>query len=336
MHFFDVANKKSLTETDMPIGDSFALAFAPKDGSIAATDLAGFTVWDKPGGKAKVRLEWGQADPNGGGVGGIVNPPGVPGAADTANSAAALSPNHKLLATGWSNGTVRLWKVESMWQQKPAPEKPTGELKGHASVIRCLAFTPGAKRLATGHDDGGVTVWDVARAERLAAFREPKEPAPKEGEVEFPPANPFGKPAPLPARFFAVPRALCFSADGRTVAVVDARGLRLLEVASQKEMARLNWDADRKANRMVFSAAFSADRNQLAVGWDNGEIKLWDLADLWQDNRPPARPTAVLNARGSELPTQVDALAFSADARLLASCSGLGHVKVWEFTPETK
>jgi RNA polymerase sigma factor (sigma-70 family) len=70
--------------------------------------------------------------------------------------AVAFSPDGKSVATGSSDGTVRLW------------ERATGKalhvLRGHdrPSRVGGLAFAPDGKTLASGGDDGKVILWDPA------------------------------------------------------------------------------------------------------------------------------------------------------------------------------
>jgi RNA polymerase sigma factor (sigma-70 family) len=329
----DLAGKKLLAQRNVPTGDGFALAFARKGSAFAASDGTGLTVWDRPGSKKAIRLEWG-SDLTPLGDGANAGPAGVVGVQLNTVRAATFSLDHTLLATGSDSGKIKLWKVGSLWRNEPASKKALRVLKGDASGVLCLAFGPGAKRLAVGHGDGSLTVWDVAAGTKLAFFPPPTGPAPKAPELKkeaLPAAQEGGGGAPESA--FVIPRSLCFSASGHTLAVVDSRGLRLLEVASQKEISRLGWDEERKANRQVLAAVFSTERNKLAVGWEGGAIKIFDLAGWWQSGRRPAPESAGLRADRGGSSSHVAALAFSADSRVLASYSGLGQVRVWKYVP---
>jgi WD40 repeat protein len=185
-----------------------------------------------------------------------------------------------------------------------------------------MAFDPSSKRLVAGFIDGSVTVLDTVTGKKVAGFQAPREPPAKGKHNSY-------------DRQWSI--AVCFSADGRSVAVVDLHGLRLLELASQKEIARLSWQKQPTLGGRAFCATFSSDRNTLAVGWAKGNINLWDLSAVRQKNPPPAQPAAVIQTCPEDTPepdrVPVYALVFSPDSRLLGACMSLGELKVWEHVP---
>jgi WD40 repeat protein len=68
---------------------------------------------------------------------------------------AAFHPNGKLLASGGSDQTARLWDL--------ATGKLLATFPGHASRVTNLAFSPDGKRLAAGTTlSGSAKVWDIA------------------------------------------------------------------------------------------------------------------------------------------------------------------------------
>ncbi|MCE5230589.1 hypothetical protein LLG95_13490 [bacterium] len=65
----------------------------------------------------------------------------------------ACSPDGRLIATGSTDRTARVWKIRRA--------EPVHVLKGHAGAVRCAAFSPDGSMVATGSDDQTARVWDA-------------------------------------------------------------------------------------------------------------------------------------------------------------------------------
>jgi WD40 repeat protein len=66
---------------------------------------------------------------------------------------AAFAPDGSMLATGSTDGVVRLWETASGRQRRT--------FTGHQQGVWCIQFSPDGTRLASGSDDGTVLIWDV-------------------------------------------------------------------------------------------------------------------------------------------------------------------------------
>jgi Tol biopolymer transport system component/formylglycine-generating enzyme required for sulfatase activity len=62
-----------------------------------------------------------------------------------------ISPNGATIATGWREGSVRLWSIDGSLLL---------ELDGHRGDITSVAFSPDGRMVASGSEDGTVRVWN--------------------------------------------------------------------------------------------------------------------------------------------------------------------------------
>ncbi len=163
----------------------------------------------------------------------------------------AFSPDERTLASGSSDGSVKLWDVASgalLWS--------SWQTKG----ITCLALSPDGSLLASGGLDGTVRLWD-----------------PKLGTLlqEVPHPDPV--------------IALAWSPDGHLLASGDFAGTIRLWQRQPSEPARCVQTLSEHSSWVhglallqghsaaVFGLAFTPDSRHLFSGGEDGSLRLWDV-----------------------------------------------------------
>ena len=211
----------------------------------------------------------------------------------TVNSV-AFSPDGKTLASGNTDGTVRLWDVATRRQLGSPLTGPTG-------TVNSVAFSPDGKTLASGNTDGTVRLWDVATGRQLGSLL--TGPTGTATSVKF--------------------NSVAFSPDGKTLASGNTDGtVRLWDVATGRQLGSLLTGTTGTATSVAFtSVAFSPDGKTLAAGSDDGTVRLWDVATRRQLGSLLTGPTATANS-----------VAFSPDGKTLATGSDDGTVRLWDRT----
>ncbi|HEX4258803.1 MAG TPA: helix-turn-helix domain-containing protein, partial [Streptosporangiaceae bacterium] len=215
--------------------------------------------------------------------------------------AVAISPDHRILAAGAADGTVRLWNVA-----RPSHPVSLGPpFVRHKQAIYAVAFSPSGRVLAVAGADDQLQLWNVAR---------PSEPAR------------LGPPLTGPA---GTVYALAFSPAGTTLAAGSADGtVRLWTMGAGGTLpagpAVVLHPAGSPARTYVQAVAFNPAGTELAAGTADGKVARWALPGT--QGRPTALPTL------SGPADVVFSVAFSPDGRTLTAGSKDKTVWLWDIS----
>lgn len=244
--------------------------------------------------------------------------------------AASFSRDGRWLTAGNTLGEVAVWPLmqprEGTEERRQLPQgtmawsvSPLGELGWVAgtragSVARWSAQQPGIEISPALHSDliRGIAV-DVKRQTIITVS--------DDGRVLELPANTTTEPAIelVPPTNEDAAGAVAVSLDGRWLAIARLSGVSLFDrsVAPMKRMPLTD------SGFTSSGLDFSPDGNKLAVGANDGVLRIWDT-------EYPQRAPVLIAAHDAA----IRQVAFSPDGLLLATGGFDASVKVWSATPE--
>ncbi len=248
VRLWDPASGRQLREMQGHEGGVTAVAFSP-DGKtlVSASHDSTVRFWDPATGKQIRQIQVPDASPE------QRDPDRQRGIHHGGVLAIAFSPSGRWLASGSSDGMVRIWDA--------ATGKEQHALRGHGREVYSVVFSPDGKVLASGSNDHTIRLWDPVSGEPLQ---------PREGH-DGPVWN------------------LTVSPDGRRAAVVCGdRSVRLWDLATGQLLQTLRGHSD-----LVYSTAFSPDGLVLASASADQTVRLWSTATGRELRQLPKQRRAV-------------------------------------------
>jgi WD40 repeat protein/serine/threonine protein kinase/tetratricopeptide (TPR) repeat protein len=271
---------------------------------------------------------------------------------------ALWSPDGRRLAWLGGGDTAHVWDVKK--------RRRTAVLAGHTGPVRG-AWSPDGRRLATASFGGPIKVWEVATGRAALTLPNPRGTA-----LVF--WSPDGKrlvaPAPVPGgmRLWDAVTGqelplfhggqtrdlvwgISWSPDGRRLASMSDKEVRVIDLASRRELLHVQSSAAYQHQSWV---AWSPDGRRLA--WPAARICVWDLATKKQVLTFPGGPEGAWSPNGKHFASvvqvreikiwdartgkevnslrghtgMVTSLAWSPDGRRLASTGEDFTIKVWD------
>ncbi|MEG4800580.1 NACHT domain-containing protein [Microcoleus sp. ARI1-B5] len=274
----------------------------------------------------------------------------------------AFSHDGNFLATGDSNGMIRLWEADS--------GREILTCKGHKNRVTSVAFSPSGEMLVSGSYDCTVRLWDIRTCECLQVFQGHSETVfsvsfNSSGDMLA--SGSFDKTVRLwdicKRECFQILRghtslvkSVTFSPDGEKLASGSGdKTVRLWDVRTGECLQILPG-----IKGLVRSVAFSPGGQILASGGDDNTVKLWNISTgeclrileghIFTINSISFSPSSEIIATGSNDKTvrlwdimtgeclqvlqghtdKVLSVVFSPAGKILASGSDDGTLRLWD------
>lgn len=245
--------------------------------------------------------------------------------------ALAFSPDSQWLATGGQDHSISLWDVErGLWDSVMGVHEHV--LHGHDAAVSAVSFASNGEMLASAGEDGTVRFWDTTRWQPTRVLSTDRTGA---GRIAFSPCGQYIAAAwasrgpvivwntatgekHLELRLWSTEETgdhgVCFSPDGKRLAVLGDQQVRIWELSTCQVLASID------ALGSETLAAIPRENQIATAGLDpetGANVTLWDTSTL-------------VSMRELEGHSQsVSAIAFSTDGKLLVSGDREGIANVW-------
>jgi len=292
---------------------SISLSWSPDSAALAISSNGKVEIWEVESGEITTTFK----------------------ANDSPIRSMSWSPDLIFLATGSSDGKVKIWELKQ-WNLS----REVATLEGYASAVRNVSWSPNGKVLATGSNDGIVKLWSIP-SDRDLTNSEIKVLATFQGY----------NGAITGITWSPNSQSLAIASNNNTVNIIDI-DLQVPQITLKGHDSwiwSIGWSPDGKLiatgggdnlvkiwnpsngnlvttlrgqNKQILSVGWSADNTTLATISGNETVHLWNITNN----------QLISTLKGHR--DWISSMSWSPDGRMLATGSYDKTVKLWPMTIE--